>query len=154
MKIKGPILTLGAVAALGTGIFLVNVNQQPEASAPQPVAATAAPAPVSPSVAPTTPAPAPFGAREDFIADIPTKNGNLGLQISVTGTTARAYACDNKGVETWLSGSAEDGVLKLVSADSAAQLDGRHVGNTVVGNLRIGEKRWNFTAKPGETSVF
>lgn len=152
MKINGPIATLGAVAALGTGIFLVNVNQQPEASAPQPAAATAAPAP--PSVAPTTPAAIPFGAREDFVANIPTKAGNLGLEISVTGATAKAYACDNKGIETWLSGSAEGGVLKLTSADSTAQLDGRHVGNTVVGNLRIGEKRWDFTAKPGETSVF
>lgn len=152
MKIKGPIATLGAVAALGTGIFLVNVNQHPEASAPQPVAATAAPAP--PSVAPTAPAAIPFGAREDFLADIPTKAGNLGLEIRVTGATAKAYACDNKGIETWLSGSAEGSVLKLTSADSTARLDGRHVGNTVVGNLRIGEKSWDFTAKPGETSVF
>ncbi|BDY27973.1 MULTISPECIES: hypothetical protein [Mycolicibacterium] len=156
MKIKGPIATLGAVAALGTGIWLVNVNSQPE---PRPAAtatatATSAPAaaPVAPP-APPTPTAAPFGAREDFVATIPTKNGDLGLEIRVTGTTARAYACDNKGIETWLSGSALNGLLKLDSADKTSHLEGRHVGNTVVGNLRIGEKNWDFTATPGETNA-
>lgn len=162
MKIKGPIATLGAVAVLGAGIWLVNVNQQSE-PAPQPAAATATSAPAAvpaPPPAPSTPPPpsvpaaTPFGAQEDFVADIPTKSGNLALEIRVTGDTARAYACDNKGIETWLSGSATNGVLKLASADKASQLDGRHQGNTVVGNLRIGEKGWDFTAIPGETSAF
>lgn len=158
MKIKGPIVTIAAVAALSTGIFLVNANQQPD-TAPRPAAAStpsavSPPPPVPASPAATMPAASPFGPYEDFVADIPTKNGNLGLEIRVTGDAARAYACDNKGIETWLSGSAKDGVLKLASTDKTAQLDGRHQGNTVVGNLRIGEKNWDFTATPGATSVF
>lgn len=162
MKIKGPIATLGAVAVLGTGLWLVNVTKQSE-PAPQPAAATAAsapaavpaaePAPPSPP-APSTRAAAPFGGQEDFVANIPTKSGNLALEIRITGDKARAYACDNAGIEKWLSGSAANGLLKLSSADKASQLDGRHQGNTVVGNLRIGEKSWDFTAVPGETSAF
>lgn len=162
MKIKGPIATLGAVAVLGTGLWLVNVNRQSE-PVPRPAAATATsapaalpaavPAPTAPP-APSTPAAAPFGDREDFVANIPIKSGNLALEIRVTGDNARAYACDNEGIETWLSGSAANGVLKLGSADKLSQLDGRHQGNTVVGKLRIGEKFWDFTAVPGETSAF
>ena len=162
MKIKCPIATLGAVAVLGTGLWLVNVNKQSE-PAPQPAAATvtsvpaavpaAEPAPATPP-APSTPAAVPFAGREDFVANIPIKSGNLALEIRVTGDKARAYACDNEGIETWLSGSAANGVLKLGSADKVSQLDGRHQGNTVVGNLRIGEKSWDFTAVPGETSAF
>ncbi len=152
MKIKGPIATLGAVAVLGTGLWLVNVNKQSE-PAPQPVAATVTSAPATPP-APTTPAATPFAAREDFVANIPIKTGNLALEIRVTGNEARAYACDNEGIETWLSGSAVNGVLKLSSADKGSRLDGRHQGSTIVGKLRIGEKSWDFTAVPGETSVF
>jgi hypothetical protein len=147
---------------LGTGLWLVNVNKQSE-PAPQPAAATAisvpaavptaGPAPTTPR-APSTPAAAPFGGREDFVANIPTKSGNLALEIRVSGDKAWAYACDNAGIETWFSGSAANGVLRLGSADKASQLDGRHQGNTVVGDLRIGEKSWDFTAAPGATSAF
>lgn len=152
MKIKGPIATLGAVAVLGTGLWLVNVTKQSD-PVPQPAAATVTSAPGTPP-APTTPPAAPFGSREDFVADIPIRTGTLALEIRVTGDTARAYACDNAGIEMWLSGSAVNGVLKLSSTDKVSRLDGRHQGDTVVGKLRIGEKSWDFTAVPGETSVF
>jgi hypothetical protein len=162
VKIRGPIATLGAVAVLGTGLWLVNVSKRTE-PAPQPAAATvtsvpaavpaAEPAPATPP-APSTPAAVPFAGREDFVANIPIKSGNLVLEIRVTGDKARAYACDNESIETWFSGGAANGLLKLDSAEGASHLDGRHQGNTVVGNLRIGEKSWDFTAVPGETSAF
>ena len=151
MKIKGPIATLGAVAVLGTGLWLVNVNKQSDAL-PQPAAAIVTSAPTTPPAL-TTPPAVPFGSHEDFVADIPIKTGTLALEIRVTGDKARAYACDNEGIEMWLSGSAVDGVLNLSGADKVSRLDGRHQGNTVVGSLRIGEKSWDFTAVPGETSV-
>lgn len=156
MNIKGPMVTLGAVAAVGAGLLLVNVNQQP-AAAPQRPAAASAPAPAAvppPAAAPTTPAAAPFGPREVFVADIPTKSGTLALAIKVTGDTAKAYACDNDGIETWLAGSSEGGVLRLTSADQSARLQGRHQGGTVVGKLTIGEKHWDFTAVTGQADVF
>lgn len=155
MNIKGPIATLGAVAVLGTGLWLVNASKQSDPE-PRPAAATvtSAPAAAPTPPPPTTPAAVPFADTEDFVADIPIKGGNLALEIKVTGNEARAYACDNAGIEEWLSGSATDGVLKLASSDKVSRLDGRHKGNTVVGTLRIGEKSWDFTAVPGETSVF
>ncbi|HKV20445.1 MAG TPA: hypothetical protein VJR50_15540 [Mycobacterium sp.] len=152
MKITGPIATLAAVAALGAGLWLVDVSKQPDAE-PQPAAAIVTSAPATPA-APKTPASTPFAATEDFVADIPTKTGNLALEIRVVGDRARAYACDNEGIETWLSGSAVNGVLKLSSMDGRGQLDGRHQRDTVNGTLRIGEKGWTFTAVPGETSAF
>ncbi len=176
MNIKGPIATIGAVAVVGTGLFLLNVSRQPEptasgntpaatstATAPTGTAAvspaptgTAAvsPAPAAPPATPTTPAPRPFADREDFVADIPTKTGNIALEIRVDGPKARAYACDNKGIETWMWGTAENGVLKLTDQAKTSELNGTHQGNTVVGNLRINDKNWDFTAVPGATSVF
>lgn len=155
MLIKGPIVTLVAVAALGTGVFFANVAQQSRsAEPPQPAVAIAPAAVAPPSTAPGAPATAPFGAREDFVTDIPVKNGTLNLQITVTGATARAYACDNHGVETWLSGSSAGGLVNLRSADRTARLEARHVGNTIVGTLTIAEKHWNFVAAPGHTDVF
>jgi hypothetical protein len=157
MKIKGPIVTLGAVAALGTGTYVVNVAQQPQPAAPPPPAVAVATAPAAAPAPPSAPGgrtAAPFGAREDFATDIPVKNGILGLQIAVTGETAKAYACDNAGIETWLSGSSADGQLNLSSADKSARLEGRHVGNTIVGKLTIAGKHWEFTAVPGQTDVF
>lgn len=157
MLIKGPIVTLGAVAALGAGIFLANIAQRPQPAAPPRPAVAVATAPAAvppPSAAPSGPAAAPFGPREDFVTDIPVRNGTLGLQIRVTGETARAYACDNDGIEIWLSGSSTGGLVNLASADKTARLEGRHVGNTVVGTLTIGEKHWDFTALPGYTDAF
>lgn len=171
MNIKGPIATIGAVAVVGTGLFLLNVSQQPEpvasgnsstatstaASTGAPTTAAVSPAP-APAAPPTTPAPRPFADREDFLANIPTKTGNIALEIRVDGAKARAYACDNKGIETWMWGSAEGGVLKLTDTAKTSELNGTHRGNgadgKVVGNLRIGDKNWDFTALPGATSVF
>ncbi|ABK71443.1 hypothetical protein LI99_32385 [Mycolicibacterium smegmatis] len=166
MNIKGPIATIGAVAVVGTGLFLLNVSRQPEptasgntpaatstATAPTGTAAVS-PAPAAPPATPTTPAPRPFADREDFVADIPTKTGNIALEIRVDGAKARAYACDNKGIETWMWGTAENGVLKLADQAKTSELNGTHQGNTVVGNLRINDKNWDFTAVPGATSVF
>lgn len=159
MKIKGPIATLGAVAVLGTGLWLVNINRQSEpvlqpAAATAPAAAPAAEPTPTTAPAPITPAATPFNGREDFVADIPTKSGDLALEIRVAGDKAWAYACDNQRIETWFSGSAANGILKLVSADKVSRLDGRHQDNTVVGNLRVGEKSWAFTSVPGQTSAF
>jgi hypothetical protein len=151
--ITGPVITLGAAAALGITLFSINVTQE-EAPAPRPaavVAATPAPTPVTPS----TPRLAPFPVKVQYHSDIPTKRGHLTLDIKVDGATATAYACDNKGIEAWLAGSAVDGEMTLKSTDGTSRLSGRHEGSTVVGNLSIGDKQWAFTAAivPGRDDV-
>jgi hypothetical protein len=152
MKIRGPIATLAAVAALGVGILLVNVSQQGD-SAPNPytqstttAAPTAAPAP-APTPAPPAPA---FPAKADYVGKIPTAKGTITLDITVEGNKAVAYACDGNSIESWLRGSATNGALSLASKDKTGRLEGRLEGNAVVGTLWIGEKKWDFKADPAQ----
>jgi len=149
---KGPILTLVATAALGIGVFSANLAQDGPTAAPQPPAAsvgssTVKPTPPPTPVAPAVPAPAPFPAKAAFHANIPTRNGTLTVDIKVNATKATAYACDNLGIEEWLSGTAVDGVVSMSSSDGTSRLNGRHQANdTIEGNLSIGDKNWDYTA--------
>jgi hypothetical protein len=149
MKIRGPLVTLGAVAVLGVGIWLVNVSkEEPEPAPSQPVAeattTTATPAPQPPP--PPTPAPAAFPAKADYVGEIPTANGTLTLEITVDGNKAIAYICDGNAVESWLRGPAVNGVVTLANKDKTNKLDGRLEGTAVVGTLWISEKEWDFKA--------
>ncbi|HJT94840.1 MAG TPA: hypothetical protein VJ777_23375 [Mycobacterium sp.] len=156
MKIRGPLVTLGAVAALGIGIWLVNVSKEDRAE-PQPAppvaqstTTTAAPAP-QPAAAPTpAPAPVAFPAKADYVAKVQTATGTITLDISVENDKAVAYACDGNTVEVWLRGPAVNGAVSLVSKDKASRLEGRLEGNAVVGTLWIGEKKWDFKADPAQ----
>jgi hypothetical protein len=147
----GPLVTLAAVAALGGGLWLMNVSQETADAPPaKPVAqstTTAAPAP--PPKPSTLPQPA-FPAKADYVGKIPTAAGVITLEITVNGPKAIAYACDGNTVEVWLKGSATNGALSLASKDKASRLEGRLQGATVVGTLWIGEKKWDFTTAPAE----
>ena len=49
MKFRGPLMTLGAVAVFGGGMWLANVSQQPEPTSPaKPAAQAVATTPVAP----------------------------------------------------------------------------------------------------------
>jgi len=156
MKIRGPLVTLAAVAALGVGIWLVNVSKEEPAPPGKPVAeattttattpATAAPAPTLPPAPPA----AAFPAKADYVGKIPTANGTITLDITVEGDKAVAYACDGNSIESWLRGSAANGALSLASKDKTGRLEGRLEGNAVVGTLWIGEKKWDFKADPAQ----
>jgi hypothetical protein len=147
MKVAGPLVTLGAVAALGVGIYAVNASKESQPAAPTISTSQAAP-PTSQAapITPAAPAAVPFPAAADYQGKVATKTGVITLDISVKGTTARAYACDGKAVETWLSGPAEAGTVNLTSKDKTSRLEGRHDGKSVAGTLTIGEKSWPFTA--------
>ena len=146
MKIRGPLVTLGAVAVLGIGIWLVNVSREEPEPAP-PVAQTTTTAAAAPQPAPVpTPARAAFPSNADYVGKIPTATGTITLDISVEGDKAIAYACDGNSVEVWLRGSAVNGAVSLASKDKASRLEGRLEGSAVVGTLWIGEKKWDFKA--------
>jgi hypothetical protein len=150
MKVRGPLITLAAVAALGIGILTVNISQEADPVIPGQPVASSAPAPEPP--APTTPAPtappAPaFPAKADYVGKIPTATGVITLDIAVDGDKAVAYACDGNSIESWLRGSAVNGTVSLASKDRASRLEGRLDGAAVVGTLWIGEKKWDFTAE-------
>jgi hypothetical protein len=154
MKIRGPYVTLAAVAALGVGILLVNMSKEesaPQANPYRQPTTAATPATVAPAPAPP-PAPpaAAFPAKADYVGKIPTANGKITVEITVDGVKAIAYACDGNSIESWLRGSATNGALSLASKDKTGRLEGRLEGNAVVGTLWIGEKKWDFKADPAQ----
>jgi hypothetical protein len=153
MKIRGPLVTLAAVAALGVGIWLVNVSNEEPAPPGKPVVEATTTTATTPAPAPATP-PAPpaaaFPAKADYVGKIPTANGTITLDITIEGDKAVAYACDGNSIESWLRGSATNGALSLASKDKTGRLEGRLEGNAVVGTLWIGEKKWDFKADPAQ----
>ena len=150
MKIRGPLVTLAAVAVLGAGILLVNMSKEesaPQANPYSQATTTAAAAtPAAPQPAPSTPPPPAFPAQADYVGKIPTANGTITLEITVQGDKAVAYACDGNTVESWLRGSAGNGVVSLANKVKTSRLEGHLEGNAIVGTLWIGEKKWDVNA--------
>jgi hypothetical protein len=150
MKIRGPLVTLAAVAVLGAGILLVNLSKEepaPQANPYSQATTTAAAAtPAAPPPAPSTPPPPAFPAQADYVGKIPTANGTITLEITVQGDKAVAYACDGNTVESWLRGSAVNGAVSLANKDKTSRLEGHLEGNAIVGTLWIGEKKWDVNA--------
>jgi hypothetical protein len=153
MTIRGPLVTLGAVAALGVGILLVNMSKEEKAPQANPYSHSTTTAAATPAPAPPAPSPPPrpaFPAKADYVGKIPTANGTITVEITVHGDKAVAYACDGNTIESWLRGSASNGVVSLASKDKTSRLEGRLEGNAVVGTLWIGEKKWDFKADPAQ----
>jgi hypothetical protein len=149
MKIRGPLVTLGAVAVLGIGILLVNMSKEEPAPSTNPYSpSTTTAAAATPSAPPPAPSPPPpaFPAKADYVGKIPTANGTITLEITVDGDKAIAYACDGNTVESWLRGSAVNAAVNLANKDKTSRLEGRLEGNAVGGTLWIGEKKWDFNA--------
>jgi hypothetical protein len=147
MRIRGPIVTLAAVAALGVGILLVNISQQGDSSPPaNPYAQSTTTTAAAPPPAPSTPPPQAFPAKADYVGKIPIASGVITLEITVQGEKAVAYACDGNTIESWLRGSAVNGVVTLANKDKTSHLDGHLQGSSVVGTLWIGAKKWDFNA--------
>ncbi|MDT5092304.1 MAG: hypothetical protein QOH60_1667 [Mycobacterium sp.] len=152
MKAKGPMITLGAVAALG--IVLLAVNMSNESSPSNKPYASASPAPAPPGTqSPTAPAPPPaeqFPAKADYVGKIQANGGVMTVEITVEGQNAIAYACDGKSVESWLRGSATNGAVSLDNKEKTSHLSGQLTGGNVDGSLAIGNDQWNFTATPAQ----
>lgn len=152
-KRLGPLLTLAAVAALGVGIWLVNVSQETTSEPNAPVAQSTTTAP-PPTAATTTATAAPvspaFPANANYVGKIQAPTGAITLELTVAGDRAIAYACDGNSVEVWLRGSATDGVLTLENRTGTSSLSGRLQDGTVVGTLTLDGTPLDFTAAPVE----
>ena len=149
MTIRGPLVTLGAVAALGVGILLVNMSKEEKAPQANPYSHSTTTAAATPAPAPPAPSPPPrpaFPAKADYVGKIPTANGTITLEITVRGDKAVAYACDGSKVESWLRGSAVNGAVSLANKDTTSRLEGHLAGSAIAGTLWIGEKKWDFNA--------
>ena len=150
MKIRGPLVTLAAVAAFGVGILLVNISKEEPAPSTNPYSPStttaAAATPATPPPAPSPPPPPAFPAKADYVGKIPTANGTITLEITVDGDKAIAYACDGNTIESWLRGSAVNGLVSLANKDKTSRLEGHLEGSAIVGTLWIGDKKWDFNA--------
>jgi hypothetical protein len=151
-RIRGPLVTLAAAAALGGGLWFINVSQETADTPPaKPVAqSTVVAAPVPPPP-PSTPPQVQFPAKATYVGKIPTKTGVITLDITVNGSKAVAYACDGNSVEVWLNGPASNGTVSLASKDKASRLEGKLQGNTIVGKLWIGDRKWDFTTAAAQS---
>ncbi|MBO0678158.1 hypothetical protein JRC04_11865 [Mycolicibacterium sp. S2-37] len=144
MTHRSPLITLGAVAAAGAAIWLANGSH--ESTGVPPVAPAAAPAPVT---APAT-APQAMPRQARYRAQISTAQAPLVLDVDIVGDRARAYACDNRGIEMWLLGRTTGDALDLTGPGGAGRLLGRVTPSGVTGTLTIEGARWSFDAEPVE----
>ena len=154
-RIRGPLVTLAAVAALGGGLWLMNVSQETADGPPaKPVAqstVTAAPVPPPPPPAPSTPPPVAVPGegrlrRQDPDGDGPHHPGDLGQRCQGHRLRLR-----RKPVEVWLRGRATNGAVSLASKDKASRLEGKLQGNTIVGSC--GSVRSSGTSPPPLSSL-
>lgn len=141
-RIRGPLLSLAAVAVTGTGLWLVNTAAQPDSG---PVVVSA-PAAVTSALAPPAAPPPAFPPAAQYSGQIATANAPIAVDLTVTGGTARAYVCDGYAIETWLSGPVTGDTVSLTDADGTGRLTGRLRSGAVAGTLTLGEKNWEYTA--------
>ncbi|MFI7444245.1 hypothetical protein [Nonomuraea indica] len=164
MSRLGPIVTLAAGAVLAAGLGVASVTAAPAAdptAAARPDdtnttgdavrtggpdgtgdgAEATAPA-AEPSPTPRSGETASAGTKLDYAGRVPG-NGGL-IAISVRGGKAIGYFCDGR-TEAWLKGDATGGKVGLEGfggATAGATLG----GGKATGWLRLGGRKWNFTA--------
>lgn len=148
MKISSPLLTLAALAAAAVAVWLVNGSHEPGATVPATPATVSAAAAAARPAAPTEPPRPPATRPIHYAAEIPTRGATMTLDITVDGEAARAYACDNEGIEVWLRGRVTDGSVGLANTGGTSRLDGRLSAAGVTGTLSVDGSRWAFTATP------
>jgi hypothetical protein len=146
MKVRGPLITLAAVAAVSGGIMTVNISQEGSVVPGTPVAV-----PTTITITAAAPAAPAFPAKADYVGKIAIANGSITLDIAVEGDKAVAYACDGTSVESWMRGSAVNGAVSLASKDGTGRLEGRLEGAAVVATLWIGQEKWDFRAETAQS---
>jgi hypothetical protein len=163
MKIKAPIITLGAGLVIAGVLYTLNVDLSNDvarnnASATQTTAAaTRQPVTNTPELPPpSTPsssAPAPAtgdgsgNAAQQATATYAgaVDGGAASLGIVVNNGKAIAYVCDGKAAEAWLDGSMANGQISLKSAKGT--LTGTYGNGQIKGTVTAGTKSWAFTIK-------
>lgn len=146
-RLIGPVASMAAVGVVGVGLWLVNVSQTPAPPA-QTADASVVPAGAAPPVPVPSALPAPqgFPAQAEYVSEIPVQGRVLNVEITVDGQNAKAYACDNAGIETWLSGPAVGGAVRLTDPTGGNRLNGQLRNGSIVGTLWVGERSWEFDA--------
>lgn len=172
MAQRGPLVTavvvvaglIGLMAANASGGLVTAGDAPPDsenvaatgadttsAEAPAPTTTEAAPPPTTTEPAPppasTTEPPAPPKAQfpaEAVYAGRAT-GSKLAIAVAVKGDEAAAYLCDGARVESWLRGTAVDGVVSLKSKNGKTTLTGELIGKNVNGTVSIGGQEQQFS---------
>lgn len=171
MAQRGPLVTavvvvaglIGLMAANASGGLVTAGDAPPDqenvaatgvdttAPAPAPTTTEAAPPPTTTEPAPppasTTEPPAPPKAQfpaEAVYAGRATGT-KLAIAVAVKGDEAAAYLCDGARVESWLRGTAVDGVVSLKSKDGKTTLTGELVDKNVNGTVSIAGQKQQFS---------
>lgn len=142
MPIRGPLATLLAVAAAGAAVVATNVVLTSGPSdVEKPTAALSADATAygTGGAAPAAPAaPVRYDGR--------TAGDEVTVQVTMENGQAKAYICSaDKGIESWVRGSATDGRMQL-TGDDGASVEATSDGTAVFGTARSDGKSWPFSA--------
>ena len=78
-----------------------------------------------------------------------TEQSAIAVAVAVDGDRAAAYLCDGRRIEAWLTGSVDDGELRL-RGRSGARLEGRVVDGRLTGDLEVHDRRYDYRAKPAD----
>ncbi|MFN2496697.1 MAG: hypothetical protein ABR608_12435 [Pseudonocardiaceae bacterium] len=156
MTLRGPVLTLLAVAALSAVLYLVNVRTAAQTETATQAGASLAPTqesavPLAPPSGPAPPPPGPPPVRQQVAAYAGRTSGNeVTIAITVENGQAAAYVCDGKQIESWLEGSIADGQLTLWGSDGA-KVTGAVQGDAVFGTVWVQGKQWAYSAQRAES---
>ncbi|GAA1847799.1 hypothetical protein GCM10009836_29290 [Pseudonocardia ailaonensis] len=149
---RGPLFTLLAVVALGTGLLLSDAYQA--RSPDTPGAAPAAAAAPAATTAPPPTAPPPSSTPPVPVVDQAVWAGRSpGREVTVAIATkagrAVAYVCDGRSIEAWLDGTLTGDRLEL--AGPAGRVTGTATRGAVTGEITVGDRRWTFDARAAGT---
>lgn len=161
-KIRTPVATLVAMAALGLVMLLANQTRGPDvdtAAAPPGGPTTAPPAASAPGAAQPGAPPggaSPGTAQPDAGADTATEpetaytgytstGRRMSVAVVVQGDRAVAYVCDGADVEAWLQGSAADDRVELSRADGT-RLTGTRGEGKLTGTVWVNDRSYRFSA--------
>jgi hypothetical protein len=147
-----PFVTLGAVAALGGTLLVVNIANAPARTADATPAqaavaapsAAAAPAPLAPPAA-EPPAAAPAPAERAYAGR--SAGDEVTVALAVRDGRAVGYVCDGKQIEAWFEGTVEGDTLSLRGPDGTATITGTATESAALGSVTVGGKEWPFSAK-------
>ncbi len=146
MARSGPLLTLGAAAALGAALLAVTALSSPPAAPPDPApAAAVAAAPAEPVAA----VPEPAAAEPPAVAEVVWAGRSAGDEVTVAVAVrdgrAIAYVCDGDRVEAWLEGTLTGSALELTGPDGAS-LTGTVDATAAFGSVTAGGGTWPYAA--------
>lgn len=153
MRLSGPLLTMAAVGAVAAGAATANVvlTAEPE---PLPAAAPAAVDRAAGSlVLPAAPAPVAAPGSIGAVAYTGrSTNGTVTVDIWVTDGAVKAYVCDNRGVESWTTGTATPGGTTRLTGKDGAEVAYTVADGVATGTARADGRSWEFTAARTDAS--